>query len=106
MAPRVVAKTRAIVDKLATIAGMELMVAAQAVDLRKVAKLGVGTQRAYDWVRGLSKFVDVDRSLSAEVETVGAAVLRRRSVNHSQYCHPGQAASCATRDPWGLAALR
>jgi histidine ammonia-lyase len=71
----VVAKTRAIVDKLATIAGMELMVAAQAVDLRKVAKLGAGTQRAYDWVRGLSMFVDVDRSLSAEVEAVGAAVL-------------------------------
>src|SRR5512145_1200572 len=76
MAPRVVAKTRAIVDKLATIAGMELTVAAQAVDLRKVAKLGRGTQRAYDWVRGLSKFVDGDRSLGAEVEAVGAAVLR------------------------------
>src|SRR4030095_1759116 len=74
MAPRVVAKTRTIVDKLATIAGMELMVAAQAVDLRKVAKLGKGTQRAYDWVRGLSKFMDGDRSLGAEVETVGAAV--------------------------------
>jgi histidine ammonia-lyase len=76
MAPRVVAKTRAIVDKLATIAGMELMVAAQAVDLRKVAKLGVGTQRAYDWVRGVSKFVDGDRSLGAEIEAVGAGVLR------------------------------
>jgi histidine ammonia-lyase len=76
MAPRVVAKTRAIVDKLATIAGLELMVAAQAVDLRKVAKLGRGTQRAYDRVRGLSKFVDGDRSLGAEVEAVGAAILR------------------------------
>jgi histidine ammonia-lyase len=76
MAPRVVAKTRAIVDKLAVIAGLELMVAAQAVDLRKVAKLGAGTQRAYDWVRGLSKYLDVDRSLSAEVEAVGAAVLQ------------------------------
>ncbi len=47
MAPRVVAKTRAIIDKLATIAGMELMVAAQAVDLRKGVKLGAGTKRAY-----------------------------------------------------------
>ena len=81
MAPRVVAKTRAIVDKLATIAGMELMVAAQAVDLRKVAKLGAGTRRAYDWVRGLSKFVDVDRSLRADVEAVGAAVLRGELVD-------------------------
>lgn len=76
MAPRVVAKTRAIVDKLAILAGVELMVAAQAVDLRKVVKLGKGTQRAYDWVRGLSTFVDGDRSLGAEVEAVGAAVLR------------------------------
>jgi histidine ammonia-lyase len=76
MAPRVVAKTRAIVDKLATIAGMELMVAAQAVDLRKGTKLGRGPQRAYDWVRGLSKIVDGDRSLSAEIEVVGAGVLR------------------------------
>ncbi len=84
-----VAKTRAIVDKLATIAGMELMVAAQAVDLRKVAKLGVGTQRAYQWVRGLSKFVDEDRSLSAEVEAVGAGVLRRRALGAYSNRHPG-----------------
>jgi len=75
MAPRVVAKTRAIVEKLATIAGMELMVAAQAVDLRKVAKLGAGAKRAYRWVRGLSKMVDEDRSLGAEIEAVGAGIL-------------------------------
>jgi histidine ammonia-lyase len=76
MAPRVVAKTRTIVEKLAVIAGIELMVAAQAVDLRKVTKLGTGTQRAHDWVRGLSKMVDEDRSLGAEIDAVGAAVLR------------------------------
>jgi histidine ammonia-lyase len=75
MAPRVVAKTRAIVEKLATIAGIELMVAAQAVDLRKVPKLGTGAERAYDWVRSLSKMVDEDRSLGAEMEAVGAGVL-------------------------------
>ena len=76
MAPRVVAKTRTIVDKLATIAGIELMVAAQAVDLRKVAKLGAGAKRAYEWVRALSAMVDEDRSLGAEIETVGAGVLK------------------------------
>jgi histidine ammonia-lyase len=76
MAPRVVAKTRSIVDKLATIVGMELMVAAQAVDLRKVAKLGAGAKRAYQWVRGLSAMLDEDRSLGAEVEAVGAGVLK------------------------------
>jgi histidine ammonia-lyase len=75
MAPRVVAKTRGIIDKLATIAGIELMVAAQAVDLRKVAKLGAGAKRAYGWVRGLSKMVDEDRSLAAEIEAAGEGVL-------------------------------
>jgi histidine ammonia-lyase len=75
MAPRVVAKTRGIVDKLATIAGLELMTAAQAVDLRRAAKLGRGTKRVYDRLRGLSKMVDEDRSLSGEIERVGVAVL-------------------------------
>jgi histidine ammonia-lyase len=81
MAPRVVAKTRGIVDKLATIAGIELMVAAQAVDLRKVAKLGAGAKRAYGWVRGLSKMMDEDRSLAAEIEAVGEGVLRGELAN-------------------------
>jgi histidine ammonia-lyase len=75
MALRVVAKTRTIVEKLATIAGMELMVAAQAVDLRKVAKLGAGAQRAYAWLRARSKRVDEDRALGPEMERVGAGVL-------------------------------
>jgi histidine ammonia-lyase len=55
--------------------GMELMVAAQAVDLRKAAKLGAGAKRAYQWVRGLSAMLDEDRSLGAEVEAVGAGIL-------------------------------
>jgi histidine ammonia-lyase len=75
MAPRVVAKTRAIVAKLAAITGIELMVAAQAVDLRKIAKLGTGAQRAYDWVRARSRMVEEDRSLGAEIEVVGSGVL-------------------------------
>ncbi len=75
MAPRVVAKTRAIVDKLATIAGLELMNAAQAVDLRKVEHLGEGARRAYAWVRSLSPAVDEDRALGPEIERVGAGVL-------------------------------
>lgn len=76
MAPRVVAKTRGIVEKLAIIAGIEMMVAAQAIDLRKVEKLGAGARRAYAWVRGLSKMVDEDRSLGTEIEAVGAGVLK------------------------------
>jgi histidine ammonia-lyase len=100
MAPRVVAKTRAIVDKLATIAGLELMVAAQAVDLRKGTKLGRGTQRAYDWVRGLSKFVDGDRSLSAEIEAVGAGVLRGALGGRSHLTTLQTVIPALSRDPF------
>lgn len=75
MAPRVVAKTRAIIEKLATIVGLELMTAAQAVDLRKAAGLGAGARRAYAWVRTLSPMVDEDRALGPEIERVGAGVL-------------------------------
>jgi histidine ammonia-lyase len=76
MAPRVVAKTHEIVGKLAMIAGIELMVAAQAVDLRQVEKPGAGTARAYKWVRRLSPMLDEDRSLSGEMEAVGLGVLK------------------------------
>lgn len=76
MAPRVVAKTRSIVDKLATIAAIELLVAAQAVDLRKVGKLGAGARRIYEWLRAQSRFVDEDRPLGAEIDRVGAGVLK------------------------------
>ena len=76
MAPRVVAKTHDIVGKLAMIAGIELVVAAQAVDLRQVKKLGAGAARAYKWLRAQSPMLDEDRSLSAEMETVGLGVLK------------------------------
>ncbi|MGH6893607.1 MAG: aromatic amino acid lyase, partial [Dongiaceae bacterium] len=76
MAPRVVAKTRDIVDKLAIIAGIELMVAAQAADLRKVARLGTGAERVYQWVRALSPMLEDDRALGPEIEKVGAKILR------------------------------
>lgn len=76
MAPRAVAKTRAITGKLAVIAGIELMVAAQAVDLRKLERMGEGARRAHEWVRALSSFVDEDRALGPEIERVGAGILK------------------------------
>jgi len=46
------------------------MVAAQAVDLRGVIRLGRGTRAAYDAVRQVIEPLDEDRVLGAEVESL------------------------------------
>lgn len=80
LAPRVVAKTGEIVAKLALIAGLELMNAAQAVDLRRPAlapgAMGAGVGGVFAWLRGHSATVEEDRPLGPEIERVGAAILR------------------------------
>ena len=40
---------------------IELMCAAQALDLQDERKLGVGTQAAYDVIRGVVDFMEEDR---------------------------------------------
>jgi histidine ammonia-lyase len=74
MAPRVVAKTRAIVEKLATIAGIELMVAAQAVDLRKGIALGGGTAGVQAAVRGAVAMLTEDRPATPDIEALDAMI--------------------------------
>ena len=85
MAPRVVAKTGEIVGKLALIAAVELINAAQAVDLRRLdstgrdsgvpTRLGTGAEQAYGWLRAQFPAIDDDRPLGVEIETVAAALL-------------------------------
>ena len=74
MAPYVVAKTAAIVAKLRYLAAIELLAAAQAVDLRALphAELGKGTQDAYAAVRARVARLDEDRPLGPDIETVAA----------------------------------
>ena len=74
MAPYVVAKTAAIVAKLRYLAAIELLAAAQAIDLRELphAELGKGTQDAYAAVRARVARLDEDRPLGPDIETVAA----------------------------------
>ena len=68
MAPLTVRKAGQIVDRLTAVIAIELMVAAQAVDLRGSIRLGRGTRAAYDAVRQVIEPLDEDRVLGAEVE--------------------------------------
>ena len=74
MAPYVVAKTAAIVAKLQCLVAIELLAAAQAVDLRELpqAALGQGTQAAYAAVRAHVPRLDEDRPLGPDIETIAA----------------------------------
>ena len=74
MAPYVVAKTAAIVAKLQYLVAIELLAAAQAVDLRELpqAALGKGTQAAYTTVRARVPRLDEDRPLGPDIESIAA----------------------------------
>ncbi len=55
---------------------MLLLATAQAVDLRGgPEKLGKGSRRVYDQVRGLAAFQDQDRAMEDEVAKVAGAIL-------------------------------
>ena len=79
MAPRSVSKLDEMRERLAGIIAIEAMIAAQAVDLRPPdvkATLGSGARPIYDGVRTRCAFLDEDRSLAPDVETVGAWLAR------------------------------
>ncbi|WP_432663088.1 aromatic amino acid ammonia-lyase [Wukongibacter baidiensis] len=66
--PYVIRKINKIVDDLRYIIGIEMMHAAQGIDLRKGMKLGKGTKIAYETVRKEITFLDEDRDLSVDIE--------------------------------------
>jgi histidine ammonia-lyase len=72
--PLVVAKTRAIADRLSYIIGIEALHAAQAVDLRGGIKLGRGTEAVYRAIRSIVPFLDQDRRISDDIEKAGRLV--------------------------------
>jgi histidine ammonia-lyase len=76
MAANVVAKTSGAVPLLRYLAAIELLTAAQAIDLRPVAvkNLGRGTREAYECVRACVPLLDEDRPLGPDVETVAAGI--------------------------------
>jgi histidine ammonia-lyase len=76
MAPHAVAKTGEMVLHLRMLAAVELLVAAQAVDLRGLAPdvLGTGTGRAHAAVRARVPVLDFDRPLGPDIEIICAVV--------------------------------
>lgn len=74
MTPRVVAKTGEIVERLRFLAALELIAAAQAVDLRKLETIGAGARDAHAMVRAACAFLDEDRPLGPDIEAVAARI--------------------------------
>jgi histidine ammonia-lyase len=56
-------KARKVVDNVARVIGIELLVAAQAVDFRGAESLGRGTKAAYNLLRQEVEFMEKDRVL-------------------------------------------
>jgi histidine ammonia-lyase len=80
MTPRIVEKTHDIARRLARLAAIELVVAAQAVELRGGVKLGRGTGRAFAFVRKHVAKLDEDRPTGVDFERLAAAILAGKAV--------------------------
>ncbi len=74
MTPRIVEKTAAITARLTRLAAIELVVAAEAVDLRGTVRLGAGTARAHAFVRNQVARLDDDRPMGGAYEALAAGI--------------------------------
>jgi histidine ammonia-lyase len=74
MTPLVVEKTRVLAHRLARLAAVELIAAAQAVDLRGSIRLGRGTTLAQAFVRGQVARLDEDRPMGGEIEGLAQGI--------------------------------
>jgi histidine ammonia-lyase len=59
---------------LRNVLAIELLAACQGLDLLAPLRTGPETQKAYELLRGVSKKVDADRSLSRDIEAVAARI--------------------------------
>jgi histidine ammonia-lyase len=75
-APLATGRLASLLDRLGLLAAVELVVAAQAVDLAAVERLGRGTGAAHAVVRELVEPLAGDRPLGADVARVAAALPR------------------------------
>jgi histidine ammonia-lyase len=76
MAPLSARRLADMVQLSARVAAIELVVAAQAIDLRAPGRLGVGTANAYRMIRELVPFTRADDTLPADLEPVVELVTR------------------------------
>ncbi|MGZ9719410.1 HAL/PAL/TAL family ammonia-lyase [Rhizobium miluonense] len=87
MAPSVLAKTEAIIERLRYLVAIELIASAQAVELRGVqGELGAGTEQAYRQVRALVPPLDEDRAQGPDFqrlsEFIGNTPWEERAAPH------------------------
>ena len=73
-AERTYYRTGDIVRRLTRLAAVELVVAAQAVDLRGDIRLGAGTRRVHAWVRERVAMLDEDRPTGPDFERIADAI--------------------------------
>ena len=78
MAPLTVRKAGDIVARLTFVLAIELMAAAQALDLRGVPRMGRGTRAAYEAVRKEVPRLDEDRVIGPEVERLQDLIVSGR----------------------------
>ncbi|WP_104805307.1 HAL/PAL/TAL family ammonia-lyase [Blautia marasmi] len=83
-------KSFKIVDNLRYILGMELMHAAQAVDLRGNYKLGKCTGKAFEEYRKIVPFLDKDRKLSVDIQASYEVVKSNKLLKASGCCNEWQ----------------
>jgi histidine ammonia-lyase len=67
-------KLRSIVDNAEMVTAIELISSAEALEYRKPLTPGRGVKRAYEIVRSLVAPLTADRSMSADIEKVAAAI--------------------------------
>jgi histidine ammonia-lyase len=76
MAPLSARRLADMIGLCARVAAIEMVVAAQAIDLRTPGPLGLGTCRAYRMIRELVPFTQADGTLPADLEPVVELVTR------------------------------
>ena len=76
MAPLSARRLADMIALCARVAAIELVVAAQAIDLRVPGELGLGTGRAYRMIRELVPFTQADGTLPADLEPLVELVSR------------------------------
>lgn len=67
-------KLRTIVENAEHVLAIELLSAAEGIEFRRPLKAGAGVEQAYEGVRSISEAVDADRSMSADIARVAAAI--------------------------------
>jgi histidine ammonia-lyase len=76
-APLAARKLADIVERMRPLLAIEMLEAAQAIDLRRPERMGRAAAAAYALVRSVAPPLDADRPLGVEVEKVAAVVVGR-----------------------------